>query len=296
MKKLLLSAGAAILFSGIASAQINNGGFETWAADGSNCQSPVQWGTLNGSTSVLGICTATKETVNIHGGAAALKLTTKFIGFPINQMAPALCTNGVINTTTEAIDGGDPFTERPTAFTGWYLAAPLSGDQYSFDAALTHWNTGTSRRDTIGTATFSGTATVTTYTQFTATVTYTDVINPDTLVIALLPSNPITPVANSSVTFDDLEYTTSTVGINANTKENIAVYPNPVSENLFVNMAGIQGASVLVFDITGKKVAQQILNEKTNTVNVASLANGMYVYQVNNSANGTLKTGKFIVK
>ncbi len=295
MKKLLLSASVSILFSGIVSAQINNGGFETWAADGSNCQSPVQWGTLNGSTSVLGICTATKETVNIHGGAAALKLTTKFIGFPINQMAPALCTNGVINTTTQAIDGGDPFTERPVAFTGWYLAAPLSGDQYSFEAALTHWNG--SSRDTIGKATFSGTATVSVYTQFTATVIYTDVINPDTLIVALLPSNPVTPVANSSVTFDDLEYTSSGVGINAaDAKESITVYPNPVSENLYVNMAGILGANVSIFDITGKKVAQQILTEKLNSVNLASLANGMYVYQVNSSANGTLKTGKFIVK
>lgn len=30
MKKLILSAGIAILFSGMATARINNGGFETW--------------------------------------------------------------------------------------------------------------------------------------------------------------------------------------------------------------------------------------------------------------------------
>ncbi len=294
MKKLLLSAGIAILFSGMATAQINNGGFETWAADGSNCQSPVQWGTLNGSTSILSICTATKETVAVHGGSSALKLTTKFIGFPINQTAPGICTNGTVNTTTEAIEGGDPFTERPVAFTGWYQAAPVNGDSYSFEAALTKWN-GTSR-DTLGTASFSGTTTVSTYTQFTATVTYTSAATPDTLVVVLLPSNPLTPQTNSYVIFDDFEYTTSTVGIDVDAKEYISVYPNPVSENLFINMAGIQDARVSIFDITGKKVFQQNLNEKVNTINVNSLAKGMYVYQVISNTNETLKTGKFISK
>ncbi|MGE0635039.1 MAG: T9SS type A sorting domain-containing protein [Bacteroidia bacterium] len=296
MKKLLLLSGVAFLFSGVASAQtLDNGGFETWAADGSNCQSPVGWGTLNGSTSILSICTATKETVAVHGGTSALKLTTKFIGFPINQTAPGICTNGTVNTTTEAIEGGDPFTERPVAFTGWYQAGPVNGDSYSFEAALTKWNGST--RDTLGTASFSGTATVSTYTQFTATVAYTSSATPDTLVVVLLPSNPVTPQTNSFVIFDDLGYTTSTVGINAaDAKENITVYPNPVSENLFINMAGIQDASVSIFDITGKKVFHQNLNEKVNTINVNALANGMYVYQVSSNTSETLKTGKFISK
>jgi hypothetical protein len=296
MKKLLLLSGAALLFTGIASAQtLDNGGFENWAADGANCQSPVGWGTLNGSTSILAICTATEETVAVHGGASALKLTTKQIPFPFNQTAPGICTNGTVNTSTEAIDGGDPFTERPVAFTGWYQAAPLNGDQYSFEAALTKWNGST--RDTLGTASFTGTATVSTYTQFTATITYTSSATPDTLVVVLLPSSPVAPVVNSYVIFDDLGYTTNSVGIaGVDAKDHISVYPNPVSDNLNVNMAGIQGAKVSIFDITGKKVAQHNLTEKLNSINVASLANGMYVYQVSNNAKETLKTGKFIVK
>ena len=42
------------------------------------------------------------------------------------------------------------------------------------------------------------------YTQFTATVTYTSSATPDTLVVVLLPSNPVTPQTNSFVIFDDL--------------------------------------------------------------------------------------------
>ncbi|MGE3824567.1 MAG: T9SS type A sorting domain-containing protein [Bacteroidia bacterium] len=41
---------------------------------------------------------------------------------------------------------------------------------------------------------------------------------------------------------------------------------------------------------------QHNLTEKLNSINVASLANGMYVYQLSNNAKETLKTGKFIVK
>ena len=88
-----------------------------------------------------------------------------------------------------------------------------------------------------------------------------------------------------------------TIGIdNTPAEEKIGVYPNPVSENIHVDMAGIKDANIAIFDLTGKKVAQYELEEKVSRINVSALAKGLYVYQLNTENNAVLKTGKFVVK
>ena len=43
-------------------------------------------------------------------------------------------------------------------------------------------------------------------------------------------------------------------------------------------------------------VAQHQLNEKVTRINVAGMAKGLYIYQLNSEHREVLKTGKFIVK
>ncbi len=290
MKRIILLFSITVFSLPLTHAQITNGGFENWTAAG-NCDEPDDWGTLNGSTGILGICTAEQETVNFHGGTSAILLSTVFIGFPVNQIAPGIVTTGTINTTTEEVEGGHAFTERPTEFTGWYLADPEPGDNHSFAALLINENTG----DTVGSAGWVGTTDVSSWTMFTAPVTYYLPDAPTQLQIILLPSDGFVPIAGSTVTFDDLEYETLTVGLDEPGTDMIRTYPNPVVENVFFNLGNSAEAIVSVFNILGEKVMEQKLTGAENRIHMGGLVNGTYVWQFSTTDGDLLKTGKLLL-
>lgn len=291
MKKTLLSI-FALAFITTVNAQIVNGTFEAWTQGGTSpntYENPDGWATINSSTSVLGLVTCSKETSNVHGGSGAAKLTTGFIAFPINQMVPCIITNGTININTQMAEGGQAFTERPTAFTGWYVASPQSGDTYSFEAYLINDGTG----DTVGTAMFSSTATVSNYTMFTADVTYTSQDNPTTLQIILLSSEPFNAQENSTVTFDDLDYTT-TSSVDELGVELIRTYPNPVVNEVYFNLGKYTQAKVVFYNVLGSKVKEAVITYDMNYVDLSSLAEGTYVWQFINEKKQVVKTGKLV--
>jgi len=290
MKTTLLTLTFSAFFMSSSFGQITNGGFENWTVAG-NCSNPNSWGTLNGSTGILGICTAQKETSIVHSGSSALRINTQFIGFPINQTAPGIVTNGTINTTTQAVEGGQAFTERPTAFTGWYQATPVNGDTYSFSALLINEANG----DTVGRASFESTVVVNTWTQFTAPVTYTLPENPTLLQIILLPSDGLNPQVGSAALFDDLDYETLMVGISEAESSLITTYPNPVVDQVFFNIGDLEFANVSVFDILGSKITERRLTAGNRSIPMGRFANGTYFWQLSNPNGELLKTGKLIL-
>lgn len=294
MKKTLLSiAIVSIAATGI-QAQIVNADFEAWTTGGTSpntYQDPDGWSTLNSSTAILGIFTCEKETSNVHGGTGAVKQTTKFIGFPINQTAPSIVTNGTINTTTQAVEGGQAFTERPTSFTGWYVATPVNSDIYSFGALLINENTG----DTVGSASWEGNTMVSTYTMFTADVTYTSQDDPTILQIILLASDPTAPQVNSTVTYDDLDYTTTTVGTEEFDIEVIRTYPNPVIDKVFFNLGTNEVANITLYNVIGSKVASAELTKDANSMDLSLLPAGTYVWQFADANGNVIKTDKLIL-
>ncbi len=287
IKKLLSITSIALVsvFTVTAQTTIPNANFETWS--GSNATS---WNNLNGVAP--GSCTKATAPADIHGGSAAIILKTLSV---FGNTAPGTAATGTINLLAQTVTGGTPFTARPDSLTGWYKYVPQGNDAGNIVGILL---TADPARDTIATAVFFPSGTVSTYTYFKAAFEYRLPDVPTQALFIMASSGASGGVVNTLMYVDDLGVVYNpSVGVDeATATKDISVYPNPVSDNLNVNMAGIQGASVSIFDITGKKVAQQILTEKLNSVNVASLANGMYVYQVNSNTNGTLKTGKFIVK
>ena len=291
MKKNLLTLSLIIAASFTSFAQLTNGGFEAWSAAGNNCMDPDNWGTLNGSTDILGICTAQQETSTVHGGSSALLINTQFIGFPINQTAPGIVTNGTINTTTQAVEGGQAFTERPTAFTGWYQATPVGGDTYSFAALLINEANG----DTVGAAEWDGTAIVNTWTQFSAPVQYAHPENPTLLQIIMLPSDGFAPQVGSEAIFDDLDYETISVGISEAEASLINTYPNPVVEDVFFNLGNQESAIVTLYNILGVKVLEQKLSATQNQVSMGQFSRGTYIWQFSTTEGELVKTGKLIL-
>lgn len=291
MKKILPCLSLLIVIStSTAFSQIVNGGFENWSSSGS-CMSPTGWGTLNGSTGILGICTAQQEQNIVHSGSSALLINTQFIGFPINQTAPGIVTNGTINTSTQAVEGGDPFTERPTSFTGWYQATPVNGDTYSFAALLINEANG----DTVGRASFEGTAAVNTWTMFSADVTYSHPENPTLLQIIMLPSEGLNPQVGSEAIFDDLGYETLSVGISEDDLSLVRTYPNPVVEDVYFNFGKKETAIVTIYNMLGIKVYESSLTASSNRISMKHFANGTYIYRLSSIDGGVLKTGKLIL-
>lgn len=78
-------------------------------------------------------------------------------------------------------------------------------------------------------------------------------------------------------------------------KYRISVYPNPVSHNLNVNIAGLAApTSVKVFDINGKLVVNRISASGANTLDVSSWTSGVYVIKVADLSGKILHQSKFV--
>jgi len=262
---------------------ITNGGFETWTT-GSD---PTGWTSPNSLTSGFGITTVTKETVDVNAGLNSAKLETK--GY-LTYSVPGILTNGAISVNmtagTGSITGGQPFTQRPENFTGYYKYAPATGDAcfmtvYLFKRTITSV-------DTIGYAQLSNVNSVSSWTQFSATFTYNPLyssVTPDTIQIALFSSNPIAAMVGSILKVDNLNLEGGTLGINKiNLFRNINIFPNPTSEviNIQFNDGTKSTTTITIYSLVGQKVKETILpiGTELSSINVRSLNKGMYFLSV----------------
>lgn len=70
------------------------------------------------------------------------------------------------------------------------------------------------------------------------------------------------------------------------------IYPNPTSNNVTVELHTNEISTLEVYDFSGKFLFTQMLNDKTNTINIENLTSGIYFFKVN-SSEGT-STNKII--
>ena len=289
MKTALLSLSLSIVTS-VAISQIPEAGFDNWSSSGS-CDQPVGWNTVNGTTGILGLCTAQRETANPYSGSSAIKITTGQLGFPVFQTVPGIVSNGNIDIQNQGINGGIPFTDRPTAFTGWYRAAPLGNDTYSMIAVLINEATG----DTVGASIFEGSATVSTWTAFNQPVQYLNQDMPTLLQISLFSSDPLNPQNGSTVYFDELGYESVTVGVADFDYADVLSYPNPTEGEIFFSIGKLNQAIVTIHNILGVKVMEQTISGINNSLDLRHLPSGTYVWQMNAVSSEVVKTGKLLL-
>lgn len=75
----------------------------------------------------------------------------------------------------------------------------------------------------------------------------------------------------------------------------IFIYPNPASENLYIQFPEPESNLQLnVFDVSGKQVGSFTLTPQSNKINVSSFEKGIYFYK--SSSENSSYTGKFIVE
>jgi hypothetical protein len=272
-----------------------NPGFENWTSAGSY-SNPNGWNTANSQETTLGAYNVV-ETSTAKSGSHAIDLITQS---EIVVTAPGIATTGTIPTSASgSITGGIAYTLRPDSIVGWYECNPQSGD-HGF-AAVYLFGSAANNSDTVAVASFNLPATkVAAYTRFTAPFVYRNshaVANSIWLISS--SSGTGTAVAGSNAFFDDLAIViNSTVGIATQTNPGVyvTVGPNPASKYVYITNELNTNPVMAMYDITGRKIAEQKLTNGFNTIDIKNLTNGLYIYSVTDENNVPVKTGKLIVQ
>lgn len=282
MKKLIFSILCCALFSGIANAQIPNSGFENWTTVGSYVN-PDGWGTMNNTTAIASVYTATKGTPG-SPGAAYLKLTSKTVS---TTVVNGIAVSGVLDSITMMPKSGFAFNTRPANFTGKWQHMIYGSSQGSIQVTLTRWDTGLNQRITVATAnqTLSGMAM--SWANFTIPFTYLDGNNPDTCIIVLKASGSA-PTNNDYLWVDNLAFSGTVTGIEKYDSflSNMIIYPNPSTESvtLNLNLKSPQQITIEITDLTGKLIRSRnvgtLQGETIQTINVSGIAKGTYLVRV----------------
>jgi len=166
---------------------IPDGDFENWTANPiSGFEEPASgwWATLNPLSSLGGPVTVEKS-ADAHSGSFSAILTTKQYG---TLLLPGIMLSGDFDVLGAAFTRGQPYTDRPTNFKGWYKYAPASGDSAAIAIQLMKWNAATQQRDTIGEVGLVIYQTVSNWTQFDMSIDYFSQDQPDSMVVVATSS------------------------------------------------------------------------------------------------------------
>ena len=113
---------------------------------------------------------------------------------------------------------------------------------------------------------------------------------------------PIIGVISNTVTISQGFLATASSGVtlseeDVTLKEAIKLYPNPVTENLSINLKNTSGTVILnIYSISGKLVLKASLNGSKNLLNLSHLSNGTYLVNLEFTDYKNTKTFKIIKK
>lgn len=216
----------AMFITASAFAQIPNSGFENWTTVGSY-SNPDGWGTMNNTTAIASVYTATKGTPG-SPGVSYLKLTSKTVG---TGVVNGVAVSGVIDSLTMMPKSGFAYNMRPANFTGKWQHMIYGSSQGSIQVTLTRWDTGMNMRMNVasGSVTLAGMAM--SWANFTIPLTYVDGNNPDTCIIVMKASGSA-PTNNDYLWVDNLAFSGTVTGIENQESfvTDMSIYPNPSSD------------------------------------------------------------------
>ena len=89
--------------------------------------------------------------------------------------------------------------------------------------------------------------------------------------------------------------TSSTAGISENKLLSFEMYPNPVSDELNIQLpSGSEKAEVSIFDYTGRLVSSKTISSNDTSIDVQSISKGIYIIRV--ASNTKIGVQRFIKK
>lgn len=320
MKKLILNVALILSTSHLMAQQaFPNGGFENWSGTG-DLELPDGFHSNKdgNSTAQMGPKTAYKETSGAHSGNACVRvetmnfaiaivngsLTTGYVNAPNTQKA-----NGYIGTTLYNGSANDvrrvSFTSRPDSLVGYFKYTPgndaaekgkirviLHKGQY-FDPETPTTYHADPTADKVGDAIFiTENQTYSSWTRFSVPVVYASTDNPEYLLVSITSSNnQLTTKAGSKLWLDDLEFIYNETGVNELNGSTFNVFAKNQEVVVDLSTVSLENGTVSIYDLSGRKVTSQPLNEKAiNVVSMPTSSTGVYIYKI--EGNGVIKTGK----
>ncbi|MCB9174460.1 MAG: T9SS type A sorting domain-containing protein [Flavobacteriales bacterium] len=76
----------------------------------------------------------------------------------------------------------------------------------------------------------------------------------------------------------------------------VALYPNPTNDKLFVDLENEGNYLLVIYNISGQKVIEQLLTDKHNLVQVNQLPDGLYIYELSAPNSNIVKGNITITK
>ncbi len=252
-----------------------------------------------------------QESTIVHSGSSSAKIVTAkqdTLG-----MIPGMLSNAKIDVDVATLmAGGDPMdafifsggtnlTLRPSTVSAWVSYLPgidtSTGMMGGADeGVMTVQVIATiSGFDSVVGVGFVNITPSTSFVEVTAPVTYTttayDVSN--LRIIFVSSGGSGAGLENSTLYVDDVSMVgvPQSVGQVSSGSELFHIFPNPAENIVNVTGSNGEGYSFVLYDISGKKVAEQILSD-TNQLDVSAQASGVYFYSIIDSDGVIAQRGK----
>ncbi len=251
-----------------------------------------------------------------HTGTYAAQLKSADLGDTLGVL-PGVLLNSAVEISLDDMQGADPSNVLDLVkFTGgtpvnakvdtvkaWILLEDSNEDDALINVSLLK-KVGDSSV-VVGGGTFVIKPEYNEYTEVAVPITYTSEDVPERLVVSFVSSNIQGDTAHVGNTLyvDDVSFTYQGDGTSIEqpllSENPMLVYPNPAREQMYFNLnanAKAEDFELVIFDIAGKEISREVLQQQVNIKNVADWTRGNYFYTLSNSRTGTAQQGKFVLK
>jgi hypothetical protein len=274
-----------------------NSGFEQWTGN-----KPTSWDAPNMQYSIFIIQTVFKDSLTPYAGNNCALIQTKVFNLLVaTPTIPGILTLGkvVINTTTftGSVEGGIPFTGKPSALKGYIKPQPAAGDSGMVALGFSKWN-GTSR-DTIGSGLKWFPTTDTTWKPFTVPIAFAPGITPDSMNIIISCSaigNQVF-VAGSQMYIDSLMLDYGPISVELPTTDrDFSVWADGSRHlNYALSIEDNLSGNVSLYSIDGAEIYNAGTSNCRGSLDLSTLPAGIYIIKLT-TGNHQVYTRKFLLR
>ena len=270
----------------ISNAQIPNSGFETWVnyVDSGDCntthlvyQTPDMWKGSLGKNCLVYSYSIQKNNESYPAGTGQYSM--KIQPDTANGVRGIAGTsNGGSSSMVNGIPPTFAINYRPASLYLYYKCFPFGGDTIIYMGNF--YKNGV----VIGNGVLGTTATVPTWTPVEIPITYTTLDVPDSATIFLMTGIYIQHSTQSTLYVDNLSFSGFVTSIPEKTPENIIfnLYPNPASDivNVKIENKNNTDLTLNIYNVIGKLISSEILQQNQKQFNVGYLSNGIYMVEI----------------
>ena len=272
------------------SQQINNGNFSSWTAG-----TPTGWTT--GHSSLSASHDEVQDTTNTYLGSPSIKMTTGTLPAPANMPYPGFVHYGASaydNSIQDFVLMGSALSYKPDTLEFAYKYTPSGSDSASVFMNLYKGNIG----NIVGIINMQLAASAT-FKLVKIPVQYYSSLTPDSMNLTFYSGDMITPQIGSALNVTDVKLVyrsgAHTASVNQTELNNqILVYPNPSSTKINFNMGdNMVGGIIKIYNLMGSELITSEIGNNSESIDICPLAEGMYVYRIEDKSDKVIATGKF---